>query len=272
MMRPIPRACCTDFRSSRISAWVVTSRAVEGSSAIRSSGSPASAAARATRCRIPPDSWNGYRSAAAGSWIPTSASRRRASSLAAVRPSLGPLRFRSTSSMCFEHRITGFSIVNGSWKIIEIRLPRSRAASRPRRLSTSLPSRRTSPSVTPTPVGRSRIIARAVSVLPLPDSPTIAMVSPRSRSSSTPSTSVRGSAPATYATRRPRTARSCSLAATSAARSAAEREPVVDPVADHRHGRGEQHDRETRGHDAGRVREQERLVLGEHASPLGHTR
>jgi hypothetical protein len=39
-----------------MSFWVVTSKAVEGSSAIRSSGFCARAAAMPTRWRIPPDS------------------------------------------------------------------------------------------------------------------------------------------------------------------------------------------------------------------------
>ena len=45
------------FRISvRICAWIVTSSAVVGSSAIRSSGFVDSAIAIMTRCRIPPDS------------------------------------------------------------------------------------------------------------------------------------------------------------------------------------------------------------------------
>ena len=59
-----------------ISAWVVTSSAVDGSSAISSSGSRASAAASATRWHMPPESWNGMRSATSASVMPTSASRR----------------------------------------------------------------------------------------------------------------------------------------------------------------------------------------------------
>ena len=55
----IPRADWVRRSSSRISACVVTSSAVDGSSARSSCGSRASAAARATRWRIPPDSWNG---------------------------------------------------------------------------------------------------------------------------------------------------------------------------------------------------------------------
>ena len=44
---------------SRISACVVTSSAVVGSSAISSSGSQTVAIAIIARCRIPPDSSNG---------------------------------------------------------------------------------------------------------------------------------------------------------------------------------------------------------------------
>ena len=47
---------------SRIPAWIVTSSAVVGSSAIRIFGSHASAIAIITRCRIPPESWCGYSS------------------------------------------------------------------------------------------------------------------------------------------------------------------------------------------------------------------
>ena len=45
--------------SSRICAWIVTSSAVVGSSAISTFGSQASAMAIMTRCRIPPDIWCG---------------------------------------------------------------------------------------------------------------------------------------------------------------------------------------------------------------------
>ena len=46
--------------SSRIWAWIVTSSAVVGSSAISSCGSQASAIAIITRWRMPPESWCGY--------------------------------------------------------------------------------------------------------------------------------------------------------------------------------------------------------------------
>ena len=48
------KSFCNSFISSRIWAWMVTSRAVVGSSAINSSGLHSSAAAIPTRCRIPP--------------------------------------------------------------------------------------------------------------------------------------------------------------------------------------------------------------------------
>ena len=43
-------------------AWIVTSSAVVGSSAISTFGSHASAIAIITRCRMPPESWCGYSS------------------------------------------------------------------------------------------------------------------------------------------------------------------------------------------------------------------
>jgi len=57
MISDMPVSCTTSEIRSRICAWMVTSSAVVGSSAIRISGSQASAAAIITRCRCPPDSW-----------------------------------------------------------------------------------------------------------------------------------------------------------------------------------------------------------------------
>ena len=60
---------------SRIPAWIVTSSAVVGSSAISTFGSQASAIAIITRCRIPPESWCGYSSSRrSGAGIRTSSS------------------------------------------------------------------------------------------------------------------------------------------------------------------------------------------------------
>ncbi len=49
----------TFFISASTCAWMVTSRAVVGSSAISSFGSQASAIAIITRCRMPPENWCG---------------------------------------------------------------------------------------------------------------------------------------------------------------------------------------------------------------------
>jgi len=51
----MPSWSCSSLRRSRIWAWIVTSRAVVGSSAMRSFGRQASAMAIMTRWRIPPE-------------------------------------------------------------------------------------------------------------------------------------------------------------------------------------------------------------------------
>jgi hypothetical protein len=51
----MPMRACKSLRSLRICACTVTSSAVVGSSAMKSSGSLASASAIITRCRCPPD-------------------------------------------------------------------------------------------------------------------------------------------------------------------------------------------------------------------------
>ena len=56
----VPESSTSSFSSSRTCAWMVTSSAVVGSSAISSRGSQASAIAISARCRIPPESWCGY--------------------------------------------------------------------------------------------------------------------------------------------------------------------------------------------------------------------
>jgi len=53
----MPSLAFSSFSSSRIWAWMVTSRAVVGSSAIKSFGLQESAMAIITRWRIPPESW-----------------------------------------------------------------------------------------------------------------------------------------------------------------------------------------------------------------------
>ena len=84
---------------SRICAWIVTSSAVVGSSAMSSSGSQASAMAIMTRCAMPPDSSCGNAlSRRCGSGMPTIRRSSRARASATL-----PFMFRwilSTSSIC----------------------------------------------------------------------------------------------------------------------------------------------------------------------------
>ena len=116
------RRCRTRI-SSRICAWVVTSSAVVGSSAISTSGSSASAMAIITRWRCPPERRNGYCSAmTGGSGRPTSP---RSARILAWRFALSVQPWAtSTSSICAPTVISGFRAESGSWKIIASDLPR----------------------------------------------------------------------------------------------------------------------------------------------------
>ncbi len=55
----MPSSCCSSTSSFRICAWIVTSSAVVGSSAISSAGRQTSAIAIIARWRNPPDNSNG---------------------------------------------------------------------------------------------------------------------------------------------------------------------------------------------------------------------
>ena len=99
---------------------------------------------------------------------------------AARSPGCGPrpssiLRWaRIVSTICSSIVRTGFRLVIGSWKIIAIvAAPEVRACSASERVSRSWPSKRTRPpSIRPAGFGSSRMIARLVTLLPQPDSPT----------------------------------------------------------------------------------------------------
>ena len=56
----MPRSRDRSFMSLRICAWIVTSSAVVGSSAMMSFGLQESAMAIITRWRMPPENWCGY--------------------------------------------------------------------------------------------------------------------------------------------------------------------------------------------------------------------
>ena len=164
--------------SLRICAWMVTSSAVVGSSAMMSFGLHESAIAIITRWRMPPENWCGYcPSRRSASGMPTifSSSSARARAWASLM-----LRWISSGSMIWKPMVsTGFNEVIGSWKII--------AMSRPRisRISPSDNSRRLRPwnrmrPATTRPAGRasSRMMASEDTDLPQPDSPTSATTSP----------------------------------------------------------------------------------------------
>ena len=59
MMIAAPVSCCAFFSTSSTCAWIVTSRAVVGSSAMMTSGSLAIAIAIIARWRMPPENSNG---------------------------------------------------------------------------------------------------------------------------------------------------------------------------------------------------------------------
>ena len=123
---------------------MVTSSAVVGSSAIRMSGSLASAIAIMTRWRWPPESsWGKAPSRAAASRMPTSSrsssTRRRAASGGS------PLCKVSTSATWRSTLCSGFNAVIGSWKIMAMRLPRMRLITAPVAPRSSSPLKRMLP-------------------------------------------------------------------------------------------------------------------------------
>ena len=182
-----PTRCFRSRINSRICAWIVTSSAVVGSSAISSFGLQASAMAIITRWRMPPESWCGYsRTRRRASGMPTrfSISTARSSASFAERPWWR----RSVSPICRPTVSTGFRLVIGSWKIMEMSLPRIARISRSEHSSRFFPFSRIAPAILPGGSGISRRMDMAVTDLPQPDSPTMASVSPAFTWKETPST------------------------------------------------------------------------------------
>ena len=88
-------------------------------------------------------------------------------------------------------RATGLSEVIGSWKIIEICAPRMSSIARRGLPISSSPAKRIEPAtVCPGGSGTRRMMDSAVTLLPQPDSPTIASVVPASTANETPSTAL----------------------------------------------------------------------------------
>ena len=164
---------------SRTCAWIVTSRAVVGSSAMMSFGLQANAMAMIILWRMPPEnSWGYWFNRFSGDGIPT----WRMSSMARVlaSASLTLLWFLMTSVICFPIFTTGFKNVIGSWKIMDISFPRiwfmqasyalwfGKAAS----VISCLPNF-TLPSVMEPFLASSPMTEYMVTLFPLPDSPTM---------------------------------------------------------------------------------------------------
>ena len=198
--------------SSRICAWIVTSSAVVGSSAISSRGSQESAIAIITRWRMPPDSSCGNaRSRSTGRGMPTRSSSSPARSSAAALSTSRCARICSAS--CAPIRCTGLSAVIGSWKTIAISAPRIRRSSSSEAPTRSRPANATRPSKRAFGERVRPISVMPVTDLPEPDSPTIASTSPASTWKETPSTACTTPSSVRKETRSPSTSSRCSPAA-----------------------------------------------------------
>ena len=153
---PISRSACSLLRICRISAWVVTSSAVVGSSQSSSFGSTVSAPAIMTRCSMPPESSCGYcrkcRSASSSPTARSSSTRLGASAVcgpAVVEPQrLGeevthpPDRVDAGARVLEDHRDLGATQLEESvarWRP-RPRSPRRARCPRPRSASGQSPS------------------------------------------------------------------------------------------------------------------------------------
>ena len=179
-------ACSSRRRvnSVKMSRCVVTSRAVVGSSAMRTRGSESSAAAIATRCRMPPESSCGYERATRAS-SPTSARSARAR---CERSERLPVR---AAVICTPHGSVGASDVKGSCGSQTIPPPRcffKRPWSDSR--SYSCPPSDTVP-LAESAEGVSAHSVRASIDFPAPDSPTMTRVRPKRAFTLTSSTITR---------------------------------------------------------------------------------
>ena len=188
--RARPISACSASSRARICAWIVTSSAVVGSSAISSFGRPASAIAIIARWRWPPESWCGQASTRrSGSGMPVLASSSIARARASARPRSACSA--STSPIWAPTVCSGLSAVIGSWKIIAISPPRTARSSGSPACSRSRPAKRIAPVVS-APSTRPSTDS-AVIDLPEPDSPTRANFSPAAMANDTSSTT--GAAP-----------------------------------------------------------------------------
>ena len=178
------------FMSSRIWAWIVTSSAVVGSSAMSRAGFVERAMAIMTRWRMPPDSWWGYslarrfgiRDADQAEHLDGLLHRLAAGHLEVERDRLGDLVAAGVDRVERGHRLLEDhrDLVPADLPHVVLgeleRGPGRRAGSRPPRSC---------------PAGSMRrMIDIAVMLLPQPDSPTTPRVLPSSTEKLTPSTAL----------------------------------------------------------------------------------
>ena len=113
------------FRTSTIWAWIVTSSAVVGSSAMSTLGSFAIAIAIIARWRMPPENSCGYWSTRCSGVRDAHDLEQLDGALARPRRLLMPALCAISASAIWTPTVsTGFSDVIGSWKIIAMSPPR----------------------------------------------------------------------------------------------------------------------------------------------------
>ena len=183
----VPRRSRMSRIRSRMPAWIVTSSAVVGSSAISTFGLQATAIAIITRWRMPPESWCGYSSIRrVGAGMPTSSSssivavaRLRAVEPEVVAQHLADLAADREDRVQRRHRLLEDERDLPPAHLAQGRFVGASAGRGPR--SAALPD-------SCAEAGSSRSIDIAVTLLPQPDSPTIASTSPASSENDTRST------------------------------------------------------------------------------------
>src|SRR6476659_8593085 len=154
----------------------------------------------------------------------------------------------STSVICVPILSVGFSEVIGSWKIIEISLPRMFSSSDSLRPTSSRPSNITEPPTTFPGGCTMPMIELAVTDLPQPDSPTIPSVFPRSSSNEIPSTARTSPSRVLNTVRRSLTSSSATAALLGEVLPRSRVERVAEAVGDEEGAQDEPRDAEA-GHD-----------------------
>ncbi len=172
---PVRSFACSS--TSRICAWIVTSSAVVGSSAMITLGSFAIAIAIMARWRMPPEySCGNARARRAASGMPTTLSSSTARACAACSESFESCT-RRASLICCPTEYTGVSADSGSWNTMASSLPRTRDSWASFISSSDRPSNSIAPRISAVE-GSRPMTASDDTDLPDPDSPTIPRNSP----------------------------------------------------------------------------------------------